>query len=80
MNYDNDGKIRTRRSRAGSPLEVMVDGDPKTGYFSQGLKPFPVECFTVDLPAKAWSHSPFGHLLRSTARETAPLVRRLAEP
>ena len=29
-------------ARDNSPLEAMLDGDPKTGYFTQGFKPFPV--------------------------------------
>jgi glucose/arabinose dehydrogenase len=39
-------------ARANSPLQGIVDGDPKTGYFTQGWKPFPVEWLTVELPAK----------------------------
>ena len=30
-------------ARDNSPAEAMLDGDPKTGYFTQGFKPFPVE-------------------------------------
>jgi hypothetical protein len=40
-------------ARANAPLETMVDGDPKTGYFTQGFKPFPVEWLTVELPARS---------------------------
>jgi len=39
-------------ARANSPLEAMLDGDPKTGYFTQGFKPFPIEWLTVELPAR----------------------------
>jgi glucose/arabinose dehydrogenase/mono/diheme cytochrome c family protein len=39
--------------REGSPPEAMLDGDPKTGYFTQGFKPFPVEWLTVELPARS---------------------------
>jgi mono/diheme cytochrome c family protein len=40
-------------AREGSPLQAMLDGDPKTGYFTQGFKPFPVEWLTVELPARS---------------------------
>jgi mono/diheme cytochrome c family protein len=40
-------------ARANSPAEAMLDGDPKTGYFTQGFKPFPVESLTVELPARS---------------------------
>jgi mono/diheme cytochrome c family protein len=40
-------------ARANSPLEAMLDGDPKTGYFTQGFKPFPIEWLTVELPARS---------------------------
>jgi len=40
-------------ARAGSPLEAIVDGDPATGYFTEGVKPFPVESMTVELPARS---------------------------
>ncbi len=40
-------------ARANAPLEGMLDGDPKTGYFTQGFKPFPVEWLTVELPASS---------------------------
>jgi glucose/arabinose dehydrogenase/mono/diheme cytochrome c family protein len=40
-------------ARANSPPEAMLDGDPKTGYFTQGFKPFPVEWLTVELPARS---------------------------
>ena len=46
---------KTRRqhgSRARTqPPEAMLDGDLKTGYFTKGSKPFPVEWLTVELPA-----------------------------
>jgi hypothetical protein len=40
-------------ARPNSPPEAMLDGDPKTGYFTQGFKPFPVEWLTVELPARS---------------------------
>jgi len=40
-------------ARDNSPLEAMLDGDPKTGYFTKGFKPFPVESLTIELPARA---------------------------
>jgi putative membrane-bound dehydrogenase-like protein len=40
-------------ARNNSPPEAMLDGDPKTGYFTQGFKPFPVEWLTVELPARS---------------------------
>ena len=40
-------------ARSNSPVEAMLDGDPKTGYFTQGFKPFPVEWLTVELPARS---------------------------
>ena len=40
-------------ARNNSPLEGILDGDPKTGYFTQGFKPFPVEWLTVELPARS---------------------------
>jgi len=39
--------------REDSPPEAMLDGDPKTGYVTQGSKPFPVEWLTVQLPARS---------------------------
>jgi glucose/arabinose dehydrogenase/mono/diheme cytochrome c family protein len=39
--------------RKNSPPAAMIDGDPKTGYFTQGFKPFPVEWLTVELPARS---------------------------
>ena len=40
-------------TRDNSPPEAMLDGDPKTGYFTQDFKPFPVEWLTVELPARS---------------------------
>jgi glucose/arabinose dehydrogenase len=40
-------------ARKNSPPELMLDGDPKTGYFTEGFKPFPVESLTVELPARS---------------------------
>jgi hypothetical protein len=40
-------------ARDNSPPEAMLDGDPKTGYFTKGFKPFPVETLTIELPARS---------------------------
>jgi glucose/arabinose dehydrogenase/cytochrome c5 len=40
-------------ARENSPPEAMLDGDPKTGYVTQGSKPFPVEWLTIELPARS---------------------------
>jgi glucose/arabinose dehydrogenase/mono/diheme cytochrome c family protein len=40
-------------ARNGSAVEAMLDGDPRTGYFTQGFKAFPVEWLTVELPARS---------------------------
>jgi glucose/arabinose dehydrogenase/mono/diheme cytochrome c family protein len=40
-------------ARANAPLQAVLDGDPKTGYFTQGFKPYPVEWLTVELPARS---------------------------
>jgi mono/diheme cytochrome c family protein len=40
-------------ARKTAPVEAMLDGDPKTGYFTQGFKPFPVETLTIELPARS---------------------------
>lgn len=40
-------------ARQGAPLEAMLDGDPATGYYTQGMKPFPVEWLTIELPARS---------------------------
>ena len=40
-------------ARKTAPLEAILDGDPKTGYITEGVKPFPVEWFTVELPARS---------------------------
>ena len=40
-------------AREGSPLEAMLDGDPVTGYFTQGFRPFPMEWLTIELPARS---------------------------
>jgi len=39
-------------ARPNSPPQAMLDGDPKTGYFTQGFKPFPIEWLTIELPAR----------------------------
>jgi glucose/arabinose dehydrogenase/mono/diheme cytochrome c family protein len=41
------------KARDKSPLEAMVDGDAKTGYITEDVKPFPLEWITVELPARA---------------------------
>jgi glucose/arabinose dehydrogenase/mono/diheme cytochrome c family protein len=45
--------VANMEARGGSPPEAMLDGDPKTGYFTKGFKPFPVETLTVELPARS---------------------------
>jgi len=40
-------------ARDNSPPEAMLDGNPKTGYFTQDVKPFPLEWLTVELPARS---------------------------
>jgi glucose/arabinose dehydrogenase/mono/diheme cytochrome c family protein len=45
--------VANMEARKESPPELMLDGDPKTGYFTQGFKPFPVETLTVTLPARS---------------------------
>jgi hypothetical protein len=45
--------VANMEAREGSPPEAMLDGDPKTGYVTKGSKPFPVECLTVELPARS---------------------------
>ena len=45
--------VANMEARNNSPVELMLDGDPKTGYFTQGFKPFPVETLTVELPARS---------------------------
>jgi mono/diheme cytochrome c family protein len=39
--------------RENSPLQAMLDDDPKTGYFTQDVKPFPLEWLTIELPARS---------------------------
>jgi hypothetical protein len=41
------------QARDNSPLEAIRDGDPKTGYFTQDVKPFPLEWLTIELPARS---------------------------
>jgi len=45
--------VANMEARDGSPPEAMLDGDPKSGYFTKGFKPFPVESLTVELPASS---------------------------
>jgi len=40
-------------AREGSPLAAMLDGKPETGYFTQDVKPFPLEWLTIELPARS---------------------------
>ncbi len=40
-------------ARDNSPLEAILDGDPKTGYITEDVKPFPLEWLTVELPARS---------------------------
>jgi mono/diheme cytochrome c family protein len=40
-------------ARTNAPLEAVLDGDPKTGYITEGVKPFPVEWLTIELPARS---------------------------
>jgi mono/diheme cytochrome c family protein len=40
-------------ARASSPLAAILDGDPKTGYFTEDVKPFPLEWLTVELPTRS---------------------------
>jgi cytochrome c5 len=44
-------------ARPNSPPKAMLDGDPKTGYFTQGFKPFPVESLTWNCPRAAPSRA-----------------------
>ena len=55
-------------ARANSPVEAMLDGDPKTGYFTQGFKPFPVE---------TGSRSNYPRAAGSSASTSIPAVRRV---
>ena len=41
------------KARDKSPLEAMLDGDPKTGYVTEDVKPFPLEWLTIELPARS---------------------------
>ena len=45
--------VANMEARDNAPVEAMLDGDPKTGYFTKGFKPFPVESLTVELPARS---------------------------
>ena len=45
--------VANMAARDNSPLEAILDGDPKTGYFTQDVKPFPLEWLTVELPARS---------------------------
>jgi len=41
------------KQRANAPLEAMLDGDLKTGYITEDVKPFPLEWITIELPARS---------------------------
>jgi glucose/arabinose dehydrogenase/mono/diheme cytochrome c family protein len=41
------------KARANSPPEAVLDGDPKTGFITEDVKPFPVEWLTIELPTRA---------------------------
>lgn len=41
------------KARDNAPLEAMLDGDAKTGYITEDVKPFPMEWITLELPARA---------------------------
>ncbi len=41
------------KPRANSPLEAILDGDPKSGYITEDVKPFPLEWLTIELPARS---------------------------
>jgi hypothetical protein len=45
--------VANMKPRANSPPEAMLDGDPKTGYFTEDVKPFPLEWLTIELPARS---------------------------
>jgi mono/diheme cytochrome c family protein len=45
--------VANMEARDNAPPEAMLDGDPKTGYFTKGFKPFPVETLTIELPARS---------------------------
>jgi len=45
--------VGNMKARDTAPLEAMLDGDAKTGYITEGFKPFPVESLTIELPARA---------------------------
>jgi glucose/arabinose dehydrogenase/mono/diheme cytochrome c family protein len=45
--------VANMAARDNSPLEAIRDGDPKTGYITQDVKPFPLEWLTVELPARS---------------------------
>ena len=46
-------KLAGMKPRDNSPLAAMLDGDPKTGYITEDVKPFPLEWITVELPARS---------------------------
>ena len=45
--------VANMKPRDNSPLEAIRDGDPKTGYITEDVKPFPLEWLTVELPARS---------------------------
>ena len=50
----DEWKLATNADAADEhPLTAMLDGDPETGYLSQGSKPYPGEWLTIELPASS---------------------------
>jgi hypothetical protein len=45
--------VGNMKARDNSPLQAMLDGDAKTGYITEDVKPFPLEWLTVELPARS---------------------------
>jgi glucose/arabinose dehydrogenase len=45
--------VANMKARDNSPLEAILDGDPKTGYITEDVKPFPLEWLTVELPTRS---------------------------
>jgi hypothetical protein len=45
--------VSNMKARDKHPLEAIVDGDVKTGFITEDVKPFPLEWITVELPARS---------------------------
>jgi len=45
--------VSNMKTRENSPPDAMLDGDPKTGFFTVDVKPFPLEWVTIELPARS---------------------------